>query len=136
MSPDIDCDLDQTSTGTLRQLVRRLLNGRTDVRADDALLVADELASNAIRHGETPRHCRLWLLDHGRGLRIEVADSGPGQPRIITPDNDGGRGLRLVDRLASRWGVRRHAASKTVWAEMDPDNGPGNDPIVRLVLRT
>lgn len=136
MQPDIDCDLDHTSASALRQLVRVLLDGRTDVRVDDALLVTDELASNAIRHGEAPRGSRLWLLDQGRRLRIEVTDSGPGQPRMITPHHAGGRGLRLVDRLASSWGVRRHADGKTVWAEVHLDGRSDNDPVVRLVLRS
>ena len=29
----------------------------------------------------------------------------------------------LVDRLATRWGVRRQSAHKTVWAEMPVESG-------------
>lgn len=114
----ITCDLDSTSTNTLRQLVRRLLAGRTGVAVDDAVLVTDELATNAVRHGAAPRRCRVWLFDERHCVRVEVDDSGPGEPRIATPDSAGGRGLLLVDRLAHRWGVRHHAQRKTVWAEV------------------
>jgi hypothetical protein len=38
-----------------------------------------------------------------------------------TPDRSGGRGLVLVDRLASSWGVQHHADHKTVWAEVALD---------------
>ena len=40
------------------------------------------------------------------GLRIEVTDPGPGfEPGGHGPRPDGGYGLQLLDRLATRWGV-------------------------------
>jgi anti-sigma regulatory factor (Ser/Thr protein kinase) len=133
---DIDCDLDRIPAKTLRQLVRQLLQGSMDGPAEDAILVTDELASNAVRHGEAPRHCRLWLFNRGRGLRIEVDDSGPEQPRQIPPDSAGGRGLLLVDRLASRWGVQRHSQRKTVWAEVDLDDRSDSSQVLNLTSPT
>lgn len=88
---------------------------------DDAVLVADELISNAHRHGRAPRRCRLALIDQGRCVRIEVDDTSARQPRMRIPDRSGGRGLMLVDRLASSWGVCNHADHKTVWAELALD---------------
>jgi two-component sensor histidine kinase len=86
--------------------------------ADDAILVADELVSNALQHGQAPRACRLILVGNGSRLRIEVDDTSPQDPEIRTPDHTGGRGLILVDRLASRWGFTHHHDHKTVWAEL------------------
>jgi hypothetical protein len=117
----VTCDLDQTSAGAVRAIVRRLLTGRSGLVVEDAVLVADELVSNAHRHGDTPRSCRLALLERGGCLRIEVGDAAPTLPRIRTPDSSGGRGLILVDRLSSRWGVQHHGSHKTVWAELDLD---------------
>jgi anti-sigma regulatory factor (Ser/Thr protein kinase) len=116
--PEITCDLDQTSTSGLRQHLRDLLSERDDLMVDDAILVADELATNAIRHGQAPRQCRLMLTEQGRRLRIEVDDAAPTQPRMRTPDRHGGRGLVLVDRLAASWGTLRSPSHKTVWAEL------------------
>lgn len=117
----IQCDLDATPSREVRGLLRYLLSGRDGILVDDAVLVADELVSNAQRHGRAPRRCRLALIDQGRCVRVEVDDSSPAQPRLRTPDRSGGRGLVLVDRLSSSWGVRNHADHKTVWAELALD---------------
>jgi hypothetical protein len=98
-----------------------MLNGRAGIMVDDAVLVADELVSNAHQHGRAPRHCRFALIDQGRCVRIEVDDASSAQPRLRTPDRSGGRGLLLVDRLSSSWGVRNDADHKTVWAELALD---------------
>jgi hypothetical protein len=117
----VTCDLDATSAREVRGLVRELLSGRDGILVDDAVLVVDELASNAHVHARGPRSCRLILIDQDRCVRIEVDDASPAQPRLRNPDRTGGRGLVLVDRLASSWGVRNHGAHKTVWAELALD---------------
>ncbi|MFJ8915345.1 ATP-binding protein [Amycolatopsis sp. NPDC102389] len=119
--PDPDTvtyDLDTTTTRDVRHGVRQALSHYRGLAVDDAVLVADELVSNAHQHGEAPRACRLGLTHRGRSLRIEVDDASPRQPRRRTPDGSGGRGLMLIDRLASAWGVRNQAGHKTVWAEL------------------
>ncbi|MFC4852622.1 ATP-binding protein [Actinophytocola glycyrrhizae] len=115
------CDLETTPIRHVRRLVRDLLGDHPGVLLDDAVLVTDELVSNAIQHGRGPRSCRLTLIRDGRGLRAEVTDSGPGEPRPRTPDDTGGRGLLLVARLANAWGVHWFGDHKTVWAELVPD---------------
>ncbi|MFC5958381.1 ATP-binding protein [Streptomyces pratens] len=90
---------------------------------DTAVLVVAELASNAVLHGRVPgRDFALSLsLDDSRGVvRIEVTDTHPAQPARLAPgpDEDGGRGLVLIDALAADWGVSdRLGPGKTVWAE-------------------
>ncbi len=51
-------------------------------------------------------------------MRIEVDDTGPGAPRLRAPDDTSGRGMILVDRLATTWTCTRHLDHKTVWAEL------------------
>ncbi|MEF9907015.1 ATP-binding protein [Streptomyces sp. P9-A2] len=93
---------------------------------DTAVLVVAELASNAVLHGRVPgRDFGLSLsVDDSRGIvRIEVTDTHPAHPAQPArpapgPDEDGGRGLLLVDALAADWGVSdRLGPGKTVWAE-------------------
>ncbi|MFJ2258904.1 ATP-binding protein [Streptomyces sp. NPDC087844] len=90
---------------------------------DTVVLVVAELAANAVLHGRVPgRDFALDLAgDEARGvIRIEVTDTHPALPtrRTPPPDEDQGRGLLLVDALATRWGVRdRVGPGKTVWVE-------------------
>jgi hypothetical protein len=123
--PGVHCELDDASPGNVRDRVRAMLADRSGIVVDDAVLVADELVSNALRHGQAPRSCRLTMLHRGRRLRIEVEDASPQMPKIRTPDHTGGRGLILVDRLATSWGFDPHGDSKTVWAELVLDT-PGS----------
>ena len=55
-------------------------------------------------------------------MRVTVHDTGAGPlPEMRPPDRlpheGGGHGLRLVDRVADRWGVER--GSIRVWFELD-----------------
>jgi anti-sigma regulatory factor (Ser/Thr protein kinase) len=124
---DATYDLDTTAAREIRRHVRDLLASYRGIPVDDAVLVVDELVSNAHQHGQSPRACRLAFSGQGRYLRVEVDDASPQQPRIRTADESGGRGLMLVDRLAPAWGVTYHAHNKTVWAELALDRA-GNAP--------
>ncbi|GAA4033976.1 ATP-binding protein [Allokutzneria multivorans] len=117
-SDSVTCDLDAMSMREVRDRVRAMLAGGTGVPVDDAVQVVDELVSNSHRHGTGPRTCRLSLLERGR-LRVEVDDGSLDLPKIRKPDTTGGRGLLLVDRIASAWGATRREHEKTVWAEVD-----------------
>ncbi|MFF0204662.1 ATP-binding protein [Streptomyces sp. NPDC005017] len=94
---------------------------RTDA-LDDALLVASELVTNAIRHA--PRGpVSLELFVQEASFALEVTDHSPEPPVLrptsapgITAITEGGRGLRLVAALAQNWGYRRNTdGTKTVW---------------------
>ena len=58
----------------------------------------------------------------GRRLRVEVSDDG-GPARLRRRIHDlrsaKGRGLELVETLATRWGVRESSAGRTIWFEVD-----------------
>ncbi|MET9542989.1 ATP-binding protein [Streptomyces sp. NPDC006553] len=88
------------------------------------LLVA-ELAANAVTHGRVPgRDFELVLTcTPGLRLRIDVSDTrGERRPASVAPGplDEGGRGLLLVDALATRWSViDRVPVGKTVRAELD-----------------
>ena len=88
---------------------------------DAALLLTSELVSNAVLHGGGP--VRLSVDDGAARVRIEVADAGqplPGGRGSQRPDEDeGGRGLQLVEALASSWGSRAEPGGKVVWFELE-----------------
>lgn len=97
----------------------------SDTSCAVALVVA-ELAANAVRHGRVPGrdfHLRLAFEAPARTIRIEVSDACPDRPPahspVPSPDDESGRGLLLVELLATRWGATpRVPIGKTVWAEV------------------
>ncbi|MEV0405700.1 ATP-binding protein [Actinoallomurus sp. NPDC050550] len=88
---------------------------------EDASTVTGELVANAARLGQT---FAVRLIPEDGALLIEVADSSPDEPQIKDAfgdfDAEGGRGLLIVDALATRWGVRRENQRKVVWARVAP----------------
>jgi two-component sensor histidine kinase len=83
-----------------------------------AALLVSELATNAVVHARTPFEVRVKI---GRCLRVEVDDEIGGRPRLKThhPSGGHGRGLHVVDAMASSWGVQEVAAGKRVWFELE-----------------
>ncbi|MCK8677408.1 ATP-binding protein [Streptomyces lichenis] len=83
-------------------------------------LCVSELTTNALLHGVPPgREMSVVLaLDNGL-LRVEVRDSGDGEPEVrrLTADECTGRGLWVVREIADDFGVIDHVVGKTVWAE-------------------
>ena len=82
-------------------------------------LLAAELVRNSVKHaglGEKDRIVVLAALSEDFA-RVEVHDGGPGfDPDVRHGTN--GFGLRLVDTLASSWGVERRGGCR-VWFEVD-----------------
>ncbi|MFF8599798.1 ATP-binding protein [Streptomyces sp. NPDC015232] len=87
--------------------------------------IVAELAANAVTHGRVPgRDFQLTLsYTPGRLLAVDVSDTRTERrPALLAPASlsDSGRGLLLVDALASRWEiVDRVPVGKTVRAELD-----------------
>jgi hypothetical protein len=106
----------------VRHWVRTVLRGFPANFVSTAVMVVDELTSNALRHGRAPYHVRL--LPGAAKLRIEVDDSGGEPARRRTPSDHGGRGLLLVERCAAAWGQLRRPSGKTLWAELTTDPDP------------
>lgn len=82
-------------------------------------LLATELVANAVRHSGIGPRQRIVLLatlaeDHAR---VEVFDGGECFDPAVRHDSSG-FGLRLVDKLATTWGVERDGGCR-VWFEVD-----------------
>jgi anti-sigma regulatory factor (Ser/Thr protein kinase) len=85
---------------------------------DDASIVVSELVTNAIRAGSAS--VELDLEVHHDRLRMQVSDDVGGTPVRQHPeaDEEHGRGLLVVEALATSWGVAYPAVGKQVWAEL------------------
>jgi len=91
-----------------------------DEVVDDAVLVASELAANAVRHGAPP--VTLTLEQRGDRVRVAVRDSGTGpDPRVpeASETSGSGRGLAMIQQLSVDHGWDRDEGGLTVWAELE-----------------
>ncbi|WP_432010832.1 ATP-binding protein [Streptomyces cucumeris] len=109
--------------------VRRMVTGhlhewRLDALLDCAVLATNELFANAVEHGSAgPADTvtiTVTLENRGHELRVEVADGSPVVPRFreAAPTAESGRGLAIVDGLASDWGTEPPdpgSVGKKVW---------------------
>jgi hypothetical protein len=60
----------------------------------------------------------LWLVSDGISVVIHVWDASDEMPVLqdLTADDEGGRGLMLVEALGKEWGTYREAeGGKVVW---------------------
>lgn len=90
--------------------------------SSDAGLLVSELASNAVTHGRVigrDFELRMTLLEGV--LRLEVSDPRRDRRPAVRPhayQAESGYGLRIVDALATDWGVMDRIIGKTVWVEL------------------
>jgi signal transduction histidine kinase len=92
----------------VRELARKtLFDWGLGEHAELAELVASELVTNAVRHGDG--EIRIRLSYACGDLRVEVHEAGAGRPvrRQATAEDESGRGLALLDALIGLHGGRR-----------------------------
>ncbi|MFN8040157.1 MAG: ATP-binding protein [Acidimicrobiales bacterium] len=102
----------------LSRQVGAVLGCRIDV--DLVALLTTEVLSNAVRQAAGPVVAVFSLPTPDR-LRVEVGDRSSATPRVLHPDplDDGGhRGLMVVEKLATAWGVDQRPGGKVVWFEV------------------
>ena len=81
----------------------------------EAVLLTSELLTNSILHGfGEPRLDVTW---QGQEVEIAVTDRGTWAPRRTALDlgATSGRGLQLLERVATRYGTRESPAGTTIW---------------------
>jgi anti-sigma regulatory factor (Ser/Thr protein kinase) len=95
-----------------------------DELVQEAVLIASELVTNAIRHGQSGADSAAvelsWQRHAGRVVCM-VTDRSLRPPVLGSPDRDSesGRGLQVVQALAATWGwMMLGAAGKAVWAAL------------------
>lgn len=105
--------------GHLRRIsAKRLTACGLSALVDDAMLVISELVTNGFQHGAGTRLV-FRLVISAELVLVEVDDGSSGRPRVreAEPDEEQGRGMFLVDALASAWGVSEDG--RRTWAALD-----------------
>jgi sigma-B regulation protein RsbU (phosphoserine phosphatase) len=97
---------------------------------DEALLLTTELATNAVVHARTsldveivadPDSITVTVMDFSTGPITHSRSQRPpnGSTRPIEQLEERGRGLLLVDQLATYWGTLHYPHGKGVWFRLD-----------------
>ncbi|HEY8199877.1 MAG TPA: ATP-binding protein [Actinomycetota bacterium] len=121
-------DADPRAPLVARREIRSFAAGLDEhIRSNLALLVS-ELVTNSLRHATFgPESWVQVEATISPGLvRVEVEDPGRRFPSPPDLETEGGWGLILVDRMASRWGVARDEQTR-VWFEADLPRADGTD---------
>ncbi len=85
---------------------------------DDVELVATELVTNSVMHARSD--VTLTIEPSERSVRLRVEDASSVRPvvRRAGPDAATGRGLFIVEQMASQWGVDMLRDGKVVWVDL------------------
>jgi phosphoserine phosphatase RsbU/P len=115
---------DRHAPAAVRAMIRQMLDEtHLAEMADDVLLLATELTTNAVLHAGTDLAVTVDV-DATR-VHVAVADGHRGELPVLDPTSamrrpllSHGRGLILVDQIATRWGVVHDNSGKSVWFDM------------------
>jgi anti-sigma regulatory factor (Ser/Thr protein kinase) len=114
---------DAAAVGDARRFLRRTLDGWgvAPGASDTAVLCLSELVTNAVIHADSG--CAVHVVLENEILTITVHDHGlpdaASGELVEEPLRVHGRGLQLVEALATRWGSERNTAGTTVWFVLD-----------------
>ncbi|MFE9222504.1 ATP-binding protein [Streptomyces lavendulae] len=113
------------SVGRARRLVRLAVTAWSlEALADDACLIASELATNAVQHANVASFRITVLRLDAHRVRVAVIDTKKTfvpTPPAAEPDAEQGRGLRLVAALAHASGQEPLNWGKRMWADVQSD---------------
>ena len=113
---------DRAAPSSARASAAKLLERLPADRAGDAELLISELVTIAVVHSaEEASDVVLRIADDEATLRVEVRDAGEWFDAERTTPDEAARtwGLRLLDRMADRWGIERREGHTLAWFEID-----------------
>ena len=100
-----------------RRYVEALCRGFDEDFVMTASLLTSELITNALKHGTGD--IDVLVSPISAGVRVDVADTSPLEPVRRSPglDDEHGRGLLIVESLATAWGMEPlpQGGGKSVW---------------------
>jgi serine/threonine-protein kinase RsbW len=123
----VELPAEVASVPKARRYVRDLLEAAGHAQTEDALLLVSELVTNSVRHSDSGRipggRVSVAVANHDGTLHIDVIDAGSTghRPRLcldVDADSGGGRGLWLVQELATAWGWHETPAGRAVWFQL------------------
>ena len=108
----------QSAAEARRAVARLLAEVGLERAADTAVLLTSEVVTNAILHART--NVVVVVLVDPPTVRVEVSDDAGQYPEVLRADEQAtsGRGMMLVDTLATAWGIRPGDGGKCVWFEV------------------
>jgi anti-sigma regulatory factor (Ser/Thr protein kinase) len=110
---------DRRCVAGVRAAVRELTAGHGDGFTEAAVLLTDELVTNAVVHGGDWYAVEMHMDEVS--MRVTVSDHNHEVPRVYGASavREHGRGVAIVDAMARRWGTRVTEEGKQVWFELD-----------------
>lgn len=114
-----------SAVGQARRFVAAVI-GEDFPAFDDVLVLVSEVASNAVKHTASGDGgaFEVAVSVHDNSVRVEVGDQGGASEPRLAEDGPadvltGGRGLRIVDTLAVRWGHAGDELGRVIWFEVE-----------------
>ena len=88
---------------------------------EPAVLLVSEVVTNAVRHGGPPIVVEVDCDEVS--LQVRVSDGSQALPVARSPraEDEGGRGMLLLELLSDAWGVEPEADGKAVWFRLRQD---------------
>ncbi|MGI9080113.1 MAG: ATP-binding protein [Acidimicrobiales bacterium] len=114
------------SAAAARRHIREFLDAWDAADFEDtAVLLTSELVTNALLHARSAAELHVRLADGL--LRVGVTDATPATPvrKRYGKEAATGRGLLLIETLASAWGTEPVDGGKVVWFELGADADAG-----------
>jgi hypothetical protein len=121
LSFEIKLEGSMVDASVARRAIKHLIQNESDMTfLSDAVLMTSELITNAIQHTNDSSVLRAEFVE--RILRVEVTDGCDAvpEPGAVEPTAVAGRGLRLVNDLATRWGPYACGAAKRCGSNSRP----------------
>lgn len=112
-------DAQPQSAASARRFVDETLHRwQCDELFDVVGLLTSELVTNAILHAQSEIELSVSMTPDA--IRIDVLDHSAEMPsmREVAEEDTSGRGLGLVEALATAWGVDERPGGKSVWFEL------------------
>ena len=108
----------QSAASARRFVDETLHRWQCDELFDVVGLLTSELVTNAILHAQSDIELNVSLTPDA--IRIDVVDHSAEMPapRTANEEDTSGRGLGLVEALATAWGVDERPGGKSVWFEL------------------
>lgn len=105
--------------GEARRFVSELLEDRHHDVVDAAVLLTSEVVSNAVLHGRSGPTVTVELTPDR--VRVEVSDASPVLPvrKHYGLEATTGRGLMLLETIATAWGAEPLERGKRVWFDLE-----------------